>query len=205
MKKILYCILTMLLGVVCLCGCKDKGTSEESSKPSSNNSIEFVQNEITLSVGASVQAEVITSKNNVYVFWSTRDTNIATVSDKGVITAVAEGQTICYAAFGGETAICLIKVTADKTKPMLSVTSPYEEGITIFVGDTFNPLFSVKLGDDACDGATMQYNVSNAAVASVVNGELVACGVGEATLSVEVTYDGQTVSLTIPVSVVEFN
>ena len=100
MKKLLKVLVAMLLGVCCFTAC-GSGEIQESSSSSSEvkqeNTIEFVNNEITLQVGESLQLEVVTSKPNVYIFWSLRDTHVATISDGGVVTAIAEGQTICYA------------------------------------------------------------------------------------------------------------
>ncbi len=175
----------------------------ESVKEEEHSQVQFVENEITISVGESAQAKVITSKENVYIFWSIRDENIATVTDKGVITGLAEGQTICYAAFGGETAICLVKVTAEETTPMLSVSTPYQEGITICVEDTFDPLLTVRLGDTVLEDAQIEYSVSAPDIVTVSDGVIVACGVGNATVSVEVTYEGQTTSLSLAVQVFE--
>lgn len=204
MRKILYCILTLILSCTCFAACAKQETSQSTGQTSSSNanSIEFVENEITITAGESLQLEVVTSKQNVYVFWETRDENIATVTDEGLITGVAEGQTICYASFGGVKAICLVKVLAPTAAPMLSVTTPYAEGVTLSVGDTFDPLLSVKMGDDVVDGAEIEYSVAEAGVVGVENGKIVALGVGNATVSVSVLYGEESASLSIPVSVV---
>ena len=199
MKRLVCLIVTMLLGLCCFAAC-GKGEDE---KNSAVYNLHITQNEITLSVGETVQLEATSDVENVYIFWSVRDTDIATISSDGLLTGVAEGETICYASFGGEKAMCLVKVLGEEAKPLLSVVTPYTDGITLFVGDTFNPLLSVKLGDDACADAKVSYEVSAADVVSVENGEIVALGVGEATVSVKVSYEDQTASLTLNVSVVE--
>lgn len=204
MRKILYCILTLILCCTCFAACAKQETSQGSQGQTSTtntNSIEFVENEVTISVGESLQLEIVTSKQNVYVFWEMRDENIATVED-GLITGVAEGQTICYASFGGVKAICLVKVLALTATPMLSVTTPYAEGVTLSVGDTFDPLLRVKMGDVVVDGAEIEYSVAETGVVGVENGKIVALGVGNATVSVSVVYGAENVSLSIPVRVV---
>ena len=209
MRKILYCILAMLMGLFCFSACSDDAEESSSSASSSEstvtqeNSIEFVQNEITISIGETAQAEVITSKNNVYVFWSIRDENIATVSDTGVITGVSEGQTICYAKFAGVEAMCLIKVSAEKTDPVLSIYTPYTDGVTLYAGDNFDLSLKVRLGDDLLENAQITYTVDNSAVVTAANGALNACGVGSATVQITAEYEGQTASLTVTVTVVQ--
>lgn len=199
MKRIVCCIVSILLGLACFVACTN--ATETSSSETYN--LHVAQSEITLSVGESVQLEATLDLEGVYIFWSVRDEDIATVSDEGLITGVSEGETICYASFGGEKAMCLVKVLGESAKPLLSATTPYTEGITLYVGDSFDPLISAKLGDEACKDAKVSYEVSAADVVSVENGEIVALGVGEATVSVKVSYEGQTASLTLNVSVVE--
>ena len=206
MKKLLKVLVAMLLGVCCFTACGG-GAEQESSSSSSEvkqeNTIEFVSNEITLQVGESLQLEVVTSKPNVYVFWSARDTHVATVSDSGVVTAIAEGQTICYAEFGGKSAMCLVKVVPKGVEPVLSISAPYaENAVTIYKGETLQMAIMVKLGDTVVEDAQIEYSVASE-IASVTNGILSADGVGETTVTATVEYNGQTATTTISVTIVE--
>lgn len=201
MKRIVCLIVTILLGLCCFSAC----TKGEGDKEKVAYNLHITQNEITLSVGETVQLEATSDVENAYIFWSVRDADIAMISSEGLLTGVTEGETICYASFGGEKAMCLVKVLGESAKPLLSVTTPYTDGITIFVGDTFNPLISVKLGDDVCDEAKIEYTVAEneSAIVVVENGEIVALGEGDATVSVKVTYDEEVVSLDLRVSVLK--
>ena len=202
MKKFIYCILAVLTCLICFTACG--GSGENSSSASQGSSIEFVQNEITISVGDSVQAEVVTSKKNVFILWSVRDTQIASVSTDGVITALQEGQTICYARFGNETAMCLVKITAKSATPLLSVSVPYEGGsATLYVGDTLDLRACVKLGDDVIDGAQIEYQTLASDIVRVENGQVEALKAGSDTITILVSYEGQTAKATLTVSVVE--
>lgn len=205
MKRIVYCILTVLLGLGCLTACNKGGENSSSSEQTSTketNNLHITTNEVTLSVGESVQLEATVDMENVFIFWSVRDENIATVTTGGLLTAVAEGETICYATFAGETSMCLVKVLGETAKPLLSVNSQYADGIKLLVGDSFDPSIVVKLGDSIVNDAAIEYSVSDASVAGVEDGEIIAKGVGDATVSVKVTYGEETVSLSLPVSVV---
>lgn len=203
MKRILYYVLIVLTCLFCLTACNNNG-QESSSSEKVQNTIEFVENEISLSVGESVQAEVVTSQSNVFLLWSVRDGDIASVSTKGVITALQEGQTICYARYGNELAMCLIKVTAKSANPLLSVSVPYNvDDITLYVGDALDLRAIVKLGDSVVENAQVEYVVGTAEVLSVEDGKVVGVKAGSDTVTVRATYGEQTAMLVLTISVVE--
>ena len=206
MKKLFHVLVAMFLGVCCFTACGG-GEMQESSNSSSEvkqeNTIEFVNNEITLHVGETLQLEVVTSKPNVYVFWSARDTHVATISDNGVVTAIAEGQTICYAEFAGKSAMCLVKVVPKGVEPVLSISASYAgNSVTIYKGETLPISITVKLGDAVVEDAQIEYSVASE-IASVTDGILSADGVGETTITATVEYNGQTATTTISVTIVE--
>lgn len=204
MKRFLYCLLAALLCVFCFSACgKVEDTDSSQSSSATENVIEFVQSRITLSVGESVQAEVTTSKQNVFIFWSIRDEDIASVSDDGVITALAEGQTICYAEFGGVKAICQISVLPKSAQPLLSVTVPYPNELTLYTGGTLALKPSVKLGDDTVEGAQISYVLTGVDIVKVEDGVITALCVGTATISIQASYNNQTASLLLTVTVVD--
>ena len=204
MKKILYCLCAMIMCLFCFSACGGESTQESSSSSAQEPSVQFVYNEITLAVGESVQAEVVTARPNVFVFFSVHDSSIATVSDDGVITALAEGQTICYAEFRGEKALCLIKVTAQTVKPQLSASVPYAgNAVVLYAGDSLDLQVVVKNGDEVVDGAQVTYEVASASVANVTDGVLSASSAGTMTVTITVEYEGQTAALTVSVEVVE--
>ena len=163
-----------------------------------------MQNEITLALGNSVKAEIETSKKNVFVFWSIRDENLATVSNDGVITALAEGETICYAEFAGERAMCLVKIVAPQAKPLLSISLPYaEEFVTLYVGDSLSINVDVKLGDSVVNNAQVEYEISQTDIVQVEGDKAVGKKVGNATILIRATYEDQNVTATLTVNVVD--
>ncbi len=205
MKKLLSVLVAMLLGVCCFtaCGGKTQESSNNSSEVKQENTIEFVNNEITLQIGESMQLEVVTSKPNVYVFWSVRDASVASISDDGVVTAIAEGQTICYAEFAGKSAMCLVKVVSKGVEPVLSISASYaENSVMMYKGETLSMSITVKLGDTVVEDAQVEYAVASG-IASVTNGILSADEVGETTITVTAKYNGQTATTTIAVTIVE--
>jgi len=207
MKRLLYCVLIMLTCLLCFFSCgkeKDSGDNSSSSSEEKKSEIAFVQNEITVSVGESVQAEVETAKKNVFIFWSIRDENLATVSDDGVITALAEGQTICYAEFAGERVMCLVKIVSRQAKPLLSVSLPYaQETVTVYVGDSLAINETVKFGDSVINDAQVEYEITQTDIVQVEGSEVIGEKVGEATVLIRATYENQIATVTLTVKVVE--
>ncbi len=202
MKKIVCCLLGILFSIFCFSAC-DGGSKDAASDVKPQPAVAFVNNEITVAVGESVQAEVVTSKN-LFVFWSIRDTNLATISPEGVITGLQEGQTICWAECGGERAVCMVKITKKESVPMLSVSVPYENNtVTLYTGDELDLKASAKLGDTVLENAQFAYEVSTDAVISVENGRIVANNTGNATVTVKVSYGEQSAFVTVNVSVVQ--
>ena len=203
MKRLL-CVIIALMCLPCFFSCGKGKEDSSSSSEGKKGTIAFVQNEVTISVGESVQVEVETTKKNVFIFWSIRDENLATVSDDGVITALAEGQTICYAEFAGERVMCLVKIVSSQAKPLLSISVPYEgESVTLYVGDSLAINAIVRLGDSVVTDAQVEYEITQTDIVQVEGNEMVGEKVGEATVLIRATYENQVASLTLTVKVVE--
>lgn len=214
MRKVIICILVLLTFTACFTACKkskDKTqtptstpvTSSPTSEPPAYT-IEISQSEVNLFVGDTLQLEAIVSKPNVYVFWSVQDSSIAKVSDEGEITALAVGQTICYAKFGGQEAMCLIKVSPKQATPMLSVEVGHiNNSLTMYLGDVVNVNATVKLGDDVVDGASVEYALSSEGIVSIEDNVIVSKAVGTVEIEVKVSYQGQEATVTLTVTVIE--
>ena len=213
MKKILSCILAAVMLAFGLTSCSihsilgdflggdSQGAS--SSTNHSTNTIEFVNTEVVMEIGESVQLEVTTSKKNAPVFWSIRDAEIASVSDKGLITALAAGETVCYAEFGGQTAMCLVTVKEQSATPELSIVVPYYNSqVSMYAGSTLALNEVVKFGDEVVTDATVEYTVADAQIATVSNGTVNALAVGETTVTIVASYDGQVAEATVTVVVI---
>lgn len=205
MKRIIYCLIAILMSVFGFSACDDGNTQESSSSQQNQEvSIEFVKSEIVLEVGEQVQAEVVTSESNVFIFWSISDKSLATISDDGVITALAEGQVICYANFDGATAMCLVKIVPKTATPMLSLSVPYAENkVVLYAGDSLDLMVSVKLGNEIFNDAQLSFVSADAQIASAENGVLTAGAVGNTTVQIKATHGDESAVLTLAVEVVQ--
>ena len=209
MKKILSCILAAVMLAFGLTSCSILGGAGGDSQGAGNstnhptNTIEFVNTEVVMEIGESVQLEVTTSKKNAPVFWSIRDAEIASVSDKGLITALAAGETVCYAEFGGQTAMCLVTVKEQSATPELSIVVPYYNSqVSMYAGSELALNEVVKFGDEVVTDATVEYTVADAQIATVSNGKVNALAVGETTVTIVASYDGQVAEATVTVVVI---
>ena len=206
MKKILCAILATLMFAFCFSACgagADISTQNSTTSEKKDAVLSFVHSEITLSVGESKKPEIEVSKNNVFIFWSIRDEELATISMDGVITAIAEGQTICYAEFSGEKVMCLVKIVAQQAVPMLSLSVPYADGqITLYAGDSIAVKASVKLGDTVIDDAQLEYAVDKTDIATLEDGKVIGVAEGTATVTIRANYEGQEALMNVTVNVV---
>ena len=202
MKKILCCILSMLMLLFSFTACELPGMGNNSGTENKGTIIEFKQTEFNLIVGDSVQAEVNTAQKNVFVFWSMRDEDIAVVDSNGVITAISAGETVCYAEYGGETAMCLVRVSRKPVTQELAVFVPYQDNqVAVYNGGSIALNATVQMGESIVTDAAVEYTVADAALASVENGVLTAKALGNTTVTITATYNGQTVSTVVNVQV----
>lgn len=215
MRKVIICILVLLAFTACFTACKNKKatsqvapdstpTTSESTSDEPSYTIDLSNSEIVLFVGDTFKLEAIVSKPNAYVFWSVQDNSIAKVSNDGTVTALAVGQTICYAKFGTLEAMCLVKVVPQQVTPMLSVSVAHDNNsIIMYLGDDVDVNATVRLGDTVIENAEFSFERSNTEVVSIVEGSIHADAVGTSTILVKVTYQGQEASVTLSVTVIE--
>ena len=216
MRKFILCIVAIIAVVACFTACKKNkanSTVAPTSTPVTSESVseapaytvELSHSEVTLSVGETFKLEAVASMPNAYIFWRIQDSSIAKVSDDGTVTALAVGQTICYAKFGTEEAMCLIKVAPEQATPMLSVSVAHQNNsVIMYKGNSLNVNATVKLGDQILNDATIEYVVADTSVVSVTDGVITANGVGTAAILVKVTYNGQEAQVVLNVTVIEY-
>ena len=146
----------------------------------------------TYQLTATVKPDNATDKN---VTWSTAKAAIATVSDNGLVTAVAEGTTTITAKAGDKTATCAVTVSK-KVIPVTSVTLN-KTSLALTEQETFQ--LSATVSPDNATDKTVTWSSSNTAIATVSDNGLVTA-VAEGTTTITAKAGDKTATCTVTVS-----
>jgi hypothetical protein len=154
---------------------------------------------ITLFVG---NTETITANSNKGVIWSSSNTNVATVSQSGTVTATGGGTAIITAltSDGKNYATCTVTVTTNVTGVNLNKTT-----LALDISRSSETLFASIYPNDAAD-KTVKWTSSNEFVAAVsYNGLVVALTPGTAVITVTTNDGSYSDSCSVSVSYGNFN
>lgn len=158
----------------------------ENEDPTKVKSVTIAPSEVTVTVGTtkSLQCEVEPA-TAVYdeVTWSTEDQTVAKVSRRGLLTAVAEGETTIHVEVSGIIADCHVSVIASTT-PVTGITLD-KESATIGIGETLELTPEITPADAGLK--TVTWASSDKTVASVDNG--IVKGIAEGNAVITVTTD----------------
>ncbi len=151
-------------------------------------------------------ATISPAQSTAKIIWISEDTDVATVDENGLVTAVNHGYTKVSATAGGVTKECIVRVSGyapantgnSSASGSLSLS---HSDVTIHSGT--GETFMLKV-NGAGDGATVTYASDKSGVASVEsNGRVKAVSPGTATITVTVkTADGKETKLDCTVRVV---
>ena len=130
------------------------------------------------------------------VRWAAVDTNIATVDEDGVVTAVADGSTNVYAKFNNGTISGRYKVTVKTPVVELTDFTLSEESLNLTVGQSQTVAVQEFVPADATD-TTLTWISSDTAVATVDAGKITAVGAGTATITATHGSIVKTVNVTV--------
>ena len=168
---------------------------------------------ITLAIGDDVTLTATIAPENAtnkQVTWSSDNSSVATVTDGGVVRALAVGTAIITAQAEGQSAICRINVE-ESVVEVTSVTVAPEGPLTATVGDSITFTATV-MPEDATD-RVVTWTSSNPELASIDdNGVMSAIAAGHVTIiasagtmsaSVEVTIENVYVAVTDIITNVE--
>ena len=125
-----------------------------------------------------------TGKSTGTMEWTSSDTSVATVSSKGLVTAVGNGTATITASLDGFTTSCSIKVTDPVYLDGISLGSTYlnvAKGSTVALDASVYPA-------DTTDNYEITYSVADSSIASVdSNGTVKGLAVGETTITAKAT------------------
>ncbi len=184
-KYLLFCI-----ALVCLLACK-KGKEEIPIESVAINpsTAEMIEGE-TVQLKATVKPDDATDKT---VQWASSRQSVATITDKGLVTAIAEGTSTITAKAGGKTASCQITVS----KRIIEVTSVTldKETLELTEGEEDTLTATVK-PDDATD-KTVEWSSSAPDIATVEGGKITAIKEGKATITAKAGEKTATCEVTV--------
>jgi uncharacterized protein YjdB len=154
--------------------------------------------------GETTQASATTrdANNNVLtgrtITWSSSNTGVATVSNSGLVTAIAVGTVQIIAACEGQTGNATFSVTSAAPPPVASVTVALGAGSLNPGSTTQATATTFDAGNNVLTGRAITWSTSNSAFATVsTSGLVTAVGVGS--VQVIATSEGQTGSATLNV------
>lgn len=166
-------------------------------------SVSLSQTSWSTTVGSTLTLEATVSPDNATdktVSWKSNNTSVATVSDKGLVTAVGEGSCTITASAGGKSASCSVSV-APATIAVTSVTLS-SSSLSLKVGET-QTLTATVLPENATE-KTVSWTSSAPSVATVSSSGLVtAVATGNCTITATAGEKSATCSVTVSVIAVE--
>ena len=189
--QICFSLLIVCLSLVGLFACDEEESGAK--KPTCR----LDRTAYIIRVEEEIQLNVITKEQNPVIEWSSDDNKVATVSNTGLVKAIATGTTTINAVVSGEELTCDLTVK--------------DKQVVVFLTDKGNPVESVNLSTTAegeyptsmkvdaeveVNYKTLNEEVvwtsSNPAVATVSNGVVSSVGKGEAIITASTVIDGKT-------------
>ena len=151
---------------------------------------------LTLTVGetetltATVLPDNATSKD---VQWSSSDESIATVSSKGVVTAVKAGTAAITATAGGKSATVTITVEAEE----IAVTGVTLNKTSVSVAEEETVTLKATVSPSNATNKTVTWSSSDEDVATVKDGVVIGISAGTATITAQVGTYSATCEVTV--------
>lgn len=181
-RKIIVLIACFVILAVCLVGC-NKGEKETQLK--------FETNKITLDIGQTVQLAPTYPKDYSESQWTSRNESVATVDDKGNVTAVATGSAVIKltVTVGEQTQSALCQVTvAEKGAEAVGQIVVSDNSVKMFADETYTVQAYLQFGGKRV--TDVQWTSSDSNVCTVNDGVITGVTQGTATINANCTYGG---------------
>lgn len=151
----------------------------------------------TMQLSATVLPENTTNKN---IRWSSTNSNIATVTETGLVSALKEGNAqIIASTTDGTNLSAICEISVNKSFVPVSLISIAPSSVKLAVGESFN--LDVQIEPADATNKSINWSSTNSSVASVnTAGQLTANGKGNAII-IASTQDGTNISATCSVTV----
>lgn len=163
--------------------------------------IEITNNKISLVEGTTYQLEVVTSDTKMMVFYSSQNNAIATISESGLITAIAVGETVCYAQVGLNKAACAVSVTPYEPDPDLRIDLA-KTSFTLEKDDEFVLPITIRYGEEVVEEYTLTAEIADETIVSFSEGVFTGLAIGETDVLLTATYLDLTDELLIHLHII---
>lgn len=142
MKHLLFAPAIALLAAMALVGCSDDNGGTDPRIPATSVVVDVTEQELHVGETLQLTATPMPANTTDKVQWTSDDPATATVSETGLVTAVALGSTSVKAVCGEVSATCVIRVVEPDPSELYDIISfEEEEGMTDIGGQ------KVTLGD----------------------------------------------------------
>lgn len=142
MKHLLFAPTIALLAAMALVGCSDDNSGTDPRIPATSVVVDVTEQELHVGETLQLTATPMPANTTDKVQWTSDDPATATVSETGLVTAVALGSTSVKAVCGEVSATCVIRVVEPDPSELYDIISfEEEEGMTDIGGQ------KVTLGD----------------------------------------------------------
>lgn len=159
---------------------------------------------LTLNIGDTQQLELTIlpeEAEDTKASWSSSNTQVVTISQDGIVTAVSEGNAVITVSAGGKSATCTITVMKDVIEVESVEVSPatlvFEE-----IGETYQLTANV-IPADATDAAIEWISSDEAVVTVTEEGLVTAMANGNATVTAVAGGKSAACEVTVSISIVE--
>ena len=201
MKRLKYVILTFLtvalagfIGMFSACDQEQENSSGSTATETANTYIEINPLKVVLDVYEQQELQAMIRKGADYIFepvtWSIENSNVATVSSEGVVSAVSDGTTKAIASYGEYKGYCEIIVSNSGAKANLALAD-YEMELRVNEKKRMSPIIRFK-GASYTD-AKFTYTVEDESVATISkSGVIEALQYGNTKVTVSASWRGIT-------------
>ena len=195
---IIFCVLLIIFVFVAKV-CSNSNNKDRDRDYSGTAAIVISHKNLTLEVGEQVNlnADVLNTKEaNPVVIWMSDDTEIADVTDDGVVTANKEGSTIIRASYGDIQEECSIVVTSNASE--IQSIKIVQGNFTLKKGE--GTLLQIETSPENAKTENLIYSTDDSSVATVSDiGYVNGIDVGTTTITVK-TASGLSTSATVTVT-----
>ena len=201
MKKLKYIILIFLtaaivisVGVYFAYKVKNKGSEESNPEPTVNTFIEINPLKVVLDVYEQQELQATIRKGAEYIFeavtWSIENSDIATISDEGIVAAISAGTTKATARYGDKKADCEIVVLNSGAKANLALV---DYAVEMRVNETKRMAPIVRFKGCSYTDAKFSYKVEDESVVKISkSGVVEALKYGKTKVTVSASWRGIT-------------